>query len=414
MKKYIYTGGSLKSQSSLLIAVVILGIVISFIIFNLFVETGTKERALRSIFLNEISKYLDFSKGFLRTSFIYSSHLASSRVAHFGGLGTSIKPVEPRTWICNGPTPQEPEEIKFWLNDETLRILNNYTKILNLQKELVLINASSFSCVNYEAENSKIFNGYYDEGFFNISGEGCKVNVSSIKTPDFVSSLANLKVLLPQDRIFYLYRNFYDWANEEGEALVSRICGCIELICDCAGNGDCEQCNPLQECIHSNFALSKEILQSKFDEYVECWYTIQCCKFESQSCPLDKDARCLLWDTRKCEGCYIPPSQSSCKVSFSTLEEATVKTTLKFLTQEECEEKKCEYWQENRETMYGIFECTDKKYYLSLKDGTGPLTFRVSVWISLRKPLSCYKQEKCQLSNQDCVCPIPGACEPCK
>jgi hypothetical protein len=401
----------MKSQSSLLIAVGILAFVIFFMIFNLFTEVKIKERITRSIFLDMISKYLDFLKGFLRTSLIYSSHLASNGVAFFGGVGPSLRPVEPRTWICNGPTPPEPLEIKFWLNNETLQILNNYTRLFNFQKDLFILNASPFSCLNYEVEDSKIFSGEYDEGFFNISAEGCRVNVSSISTPDFATSLSNLRVLLPQNRIWYLYRKFYEWAQEEGKALPSRICGCIELICNCPGLGVCKtDCPALYQCIDNNFNISKEILQSKFDEYVKCTYTIHCCEFESQfKFPCEENPNCLNWETERCEGCYMPPYGDSCKVSFSP-----TFSTFKFLTQEECKQKKCEYWQENREVVYGIFECTDEKYYLSLKDGTGPMTFRVSVRISLRKPYSCYTSKPCEMKNNECVCPLTAWCRPCE
>ena len=145
-----------KSQSSLLIMVVIVSIFIVSWIISVFSSVSQQERLMERLKLLKISSYLDFLKGFSREALLLSSHAAIQKVASMGGEINELN--EPRSWICNGDVSPEVAEVKHFLSEETKKYLNQYLEKLEIE-DLPSINLTNFTSVDYDLNSQNIFGG---------------------------------------------------------------------------------------------------------------------------------------------------------------------------------------------------------------------------------------------------------------
>lgn len=267
-----------KSQSSLLIMVVIVSIFIVSWVISAFSSISQQERIMEKLKLSKISSYLDFLKGFSRGALLLSSHAAIQKVANMGGEINELN--KPRIWICNGDVSPGLDDVKDFLSEETKKYLNRY--IENLETEdLFSTNITNFTSVNYDINLKNIFGGKNDERF-NISAYGSKINITL--EGNSVASENNIYEEIARVRFWYMYRIFKKWATS------TSLSFCVRNCLDCENT-----CLDFKSCVDSCVDEALQELQNLFDEHVECTASLECCYAESGECsdPLQECIKCI-------------------------------------------------------------------------------------------------------------------------
>jgi hypothetical protein len=375
--------------------------------------------------LSKLIKYLDYVKGFTRTALIFSTHASTQFIASQGGQTTNIG--FPRSWICNSDVSPTLDEVRFFLSEETINALNKYMKNFKIQ-DLPEINITNFTCVDYDV-NSAIFSGNNDEEFY-VGAYGSKINITFENNSVFSDNDAYEKIA--QDRFWYMYRKFKEWAPQAASILASGTCSCLSEICAC-GNaqgyfGGCklcvDSCPGFQFCLQSVVENAKEALVDTFnDDYVSCSASLIGCYHELEPC--SGEFACVDWeDAPACNGCFIENAGELCgksiisekkqlqTIGFVSLDSNQFFSKNKIYFSDSCSTKKCKYWAETKGSMEVVFSCTDKKYLLSVT-GDRHLIFSVHAMVKLRS-INCYKERNCVESNGNCVCPPGSWCTGCQ
>lgn len=382
-----------KSQSSLLLLIVVVGISLTGLVYSYFSHTTTIERITKSLSYRIASVYLDYVKYFSRIALYFSVHEAVSQTANQGGMSPSSE-ISPRSWIC-GDKVDAPEvsEVRFALSNETINFLNNYIK--NFETTTILkVNLSQVSCVDFKVSKTDLNAGKFDESFeavatgSNVNIEGENVNLTSIN--DMTERISFL-------RFWFMYRKFYEWAQIYGTEYINDVCKNMEKICECKNSGRCEVCPPLLNELKASAQNKVSDLEKVFnDPYIKCYYNITCCVHAYENCPEDFDMSqvryCKLWeDAPDCKECIKVPWKQPCGLGL----------------QGECRGD-CTYYAEVSTSFKTTFGCIDKKHFVSTPNGTKPLEFKIDATIYLRK-FDCYTTLPCKapadsLHRCDCIC----------
>jgi len=355
-----------KSQSGLLILIGLVTVFIVIWMINMFTSTAQQKRIIETLKLSKLSKYLDFYKGFSRQALLLATHRATQEVASQGGEANEggIS----RYWICNSDISPEIESVRFFLSERTEKFLNRY--IMNLKSdELVNLNITNFTCVDYDVNENSVMSGKNDERF-NVGGYGSEINISY--KADSVYSENNIYEEIAQDRFWYMYRNFKVWSQTT--SFPGCICGCLGAGC-CCPRGDCleDVCPAFKACVDGCFKKAKNELESKFDDYVKCGYTFDCCYIETIECG-DVQSPCEAWkDAPKCNICAKEDPDILCSKNLELSGENSNKNYYTIKLQEDEEEEfqcygGCYFWDEVRAAIEGEFHCKDKKYFLSTEN----------------------------------------------
>jgi hypothetical protein len=112
----------MSGQSSLILLVGVIVVVIILWVSNIFSQTSVRTRILVSTGFSKITKYLDIIKGISRSSLVLSTHRGTYDAAQMG-----------RTYFCNGPASPTTEEMRYDLGNLTLKYLNSYLTTLQTQ-----------------------------------------------------------------------------------------------------------------------------------------------------------------------------------------------------------------------------------------------------------------------------------------
>jgi len=384
-----------KSQSGLLILIGLVTVFITIWMINMFTSTTQQKRIIETLKLSKLSKYLDFFKGFSRESLLLAVHKGTQSVAEHGGEWNEEG--ESRYWICNSDISPDIETVRFFLSETTKEYLNRY--ITNLKdEELTNLYITNVTCVDYDVNDNSVMSGKNDERF-NVGAYGSNINISYEN--DSVQSTNNIYEEIAQDRFWYMYRNFKEWSQTT--SFPGCICGCLASGCCCPA-GDCltDVCPSFKACVEKCFQKAKGELQSKFDNYVKCSYTFDCCYIETQVCG-NVQSPCEAWrDAPKCNNCFKTNPGPLCSKNLNLLGNDNNKKDYYTLRLEDECKGTCESWDEVRGAIEGGFYCKDKKYLLSTEDDR-KLIFSVNVMMNV-KGKQCEKVVKCKGSDDECVC----------
>ncbi|MEM5800673.1 MAG: hypothetical protein QXD54_03790 [Candidatus Aenigmatarchaeota archaeon] len=383
-----------KSQSSLLILSVMVAIGIISLIFFFFISFEFRESIVKSLSYFKASIYLDYVKFFERISLHFSVHSGVSEVGKRGGVSQTGENY-PRSWICNQVDVPSVEEVRFFLSNETLRFINYYIKNFN-QSDILKVNLSEVSCVDFKVSQQEVESGKFDESFETIAlGNNIFISLGE----ENITSLGDLTERISLLRFWYMYRKFSEWAKTYGPKYIQHMCGNLSKICYCNGMGGCNNCLPFLSAVIQMAEEEVSNLERTFsDPYVKCYYNISCCFYGKSDCPEEEDYQgCKEWkDAPMCKDCVKIPFSKPC----ASLQECS---------------GTCAYFAEVKGAVKVTFGCNDTKYYVSTPKGPQQLIFKVDVTTYLRK-LDCYKTESCRYipTGVDKVCveipPGSGEC----
>lgn len=379
-----------KSQSSLLIILAVVAIGAFSLIYFLFSGVESQESIIKNFMYFKLSTYLDYIKFFYRISLHFSTHLGASEVAKRGGISQTGENY-PRSWICNQVDVPSVEEVRFFLSNETLAFLNNYIKNFN-QSEILRINLSKVSCVDFKVSEQEVKAKKYDESFEALLAGS---NIFIALDEENVTSLGDLTERISFIRFWYMYRKFTEWAETYGPLYIQEMCRSLSKICYCQGRGKCENCREFLLAVESVAKNGLENLEKIFsDPYVKCEYSITCCVYEKDDCPLITYEGCYEWQP-KCGDCAKLPYSKPC------------------LGLQECSGS-CGYYAEVKGATKVIFSCRDTKYFVSTPSGPKELIFKVDATTFLRK-IDCYETAPCKYiptseGSGQCVEISPGKC----
>ncbi|MEM5870231.1 MAG: hypothetical protein QXR09_03660 [Candidatus Aenigmatarchaeota archaeon] len=416
----------MKSQSSLLVLVFLLGTFFILWLLSTFLTTTSSQRLVQETLISKISKYLDYVKGFTRNALIFAVHAETKYIAGQGGQTSDTG--FPRSWICNTEISPKVDEVRFFLSEETKLSLNKYLNNFKLQ-DLPIINITNSTCVDYDVNENSVLSGKNDEKF-NVGAYGSKTNITLDE--NLVTSSNEVYEEIAQNRFWYMYRKFREWAPVGTGILVGGTCNCLSRICACGNSnyvGGCQPCSStcpgFQSCLENLVETARKALQNSFDEYVTCTAKLIGCYHELEPC--SGIPQCIDWeDAPACRSCFIEKPGELC--SKSILSERTQtqsfsyflpnsnlffpKSKNKIYFSDSCSTKKCKVWFETKGSMEAVFSCTDKKYLLSVL-GDRYLIFSVHTMVKLRS-MNCYDEGDCIESNGVCVCPPGNWCTGCE
>lgn len=414
-----------KSQSSLIILIGIISLVIIVWAITAFSQISFTEKSSKELKITKIAGYLDYFKGYIRNALILSTHQNSKLIASYGGsINDDGKPTN---WICTNPTPPGVNEIRYYLSEETIKTLNTFVLRMNETKEDEIDNffASKFKCVDYDINEDSVISGSNDEKF-NVGGYGSYLTL--VQDGDKVTSNNDVYEEISKMRFWYLYRKFREWAEEN--KLSMYICQCLTKICNIASNP-----NEYRQCYQQAIENTLNDLKGKFDEYVSCEAKQNCEYAEIEDCYKYATYGCSKWEnTPKCNRCVTGKAGELCsqnpqlwieyqnnaktensnKLTYSYFIR-TFESNNVYYNPVNSQEKVCEYWAETRGSIEATFSCTDYKYALSTEKNKY-LTFTLYTTIAL-KGKNCYEntpyecEEKCTDRRG---CPPGRIIEECK
>ncbi|MBU5689585.1 MAG: hypothetical protein QXM68_01350 [Candidatus Aenigmatarchaeota archaeon] len=382
-----------KSQSSLLIIVSIVAVTAVIWILSMYNQTTYTKESLKNFMMSKMQQYIENFKGFTKTALTLASHQSTKNIAKNGGsnIGTT------RTWICTSPSVPSVDEIKYYLSEDTKKILNSYMIKSNKSKEDegVEFFSGKFNCIDYNVNQQDIMSGTNDESF-DVGAYGSYLYINDGNF--FINSSNNVYQDIGKVRFWYLYRNFRRWAEDN---VFSRyMCGCMMQICNCNQAGECQSnCPGFYQCYTNAVQKALENLQNRFDSYVTCQANYGCCHQEKQSC--GDVTSCVYWDeSPTCNNCYYGSYGDLCiqdelKLSSYDQSKPFVYSPANAQTlQDDCSDQIVEMWSTVKSSVEATFSCTDKKYRLSVP-GQNYLTFSVHTNVAIQSR-NCYTMGQCE------------------
>ncbi|MEM5874669.1 MAG: hypothetical protein QW641_01935 [Candidatus Aenigmatarchaeota archaeon] len=339
---------------------VIFSVIFIYIFFNIFYGTKYETQVFEISIVDRVRNVIENLKNFLHLSLTYSAHKALKEQAEEGGLRPA------GSWICNAPSQPSIDEAKQCLEKWTQYYLNVYLNNFTISLPLDIIKKNFTSCI-YDIDENGILSGVFDEGYFWVNCsysplivKGINVNISAfenITTNDFIT----------KNRFWYMFRIFYEWANDN-----------VYGRCMCAACLACGGCDAAQRCAQEAY----NDLIRRFDNDVKCKEPSRdCCDHESGPVSCEKKSECLTWTDTQC----------TCIGHFCTNPPWLI--TGYAMAQEE--EKRCPGWAENRLAATYTYKCEDHKYYVPSINGPVPLKFNVKISAMYRCPDRCYVGDVC-------------------
>jgi len=410
----------MKGQSSLLILLAIMAIMMGGWIFTSFSQLRVQENNVMKIMLTKIGEYLDVIKGFSRNALILATNEGTFAV---GGEGI--------TFYCNDPTPPTTRQMRYELSSQTIKLLNEYLKNYPASDQLATIDIQNFSCVDTPVEGLE--QGLNDENF-TVNAYESKVSIS-VKENN-VSSSNEIFEIIPENRFWFLYRKLRDWSYQEGLIFEKRVCNCLTNIFpkSCRSMSKCTDCPEFNECFKTaidNTAKDMEIFIN--DSNVQCSGEPTCCYGKKDPCLSKTEDQCGVWQTGEgCSKCTSLPDKELCieniSASSKDYKNYREKDTLSFegetekysslsrisFSPDEICGGTCEYYEAGYVNVKAQFTCTDKKYLLSLPFPEDRyLKFTIDTKISLQnKRINYIDTIPCGGTAPNCECTSEYCGEP--
>lgn len=403
--------------------VVALGI-ISWSFYNTYFGSRYQATVFEQSKLDTMNNEMEKGKKFLKQACIYSSHQSTLESAVHGGVILPNKKIN--SWICNVGPPLLPPDYFY----ETKKCLEKFTKSYtnayysNFNSDLpVDISKQPFEASVYGVTRSGVFSGKYDDSF-NIFLDGGKVSLSAGNMK--ISDVLGQKEMIDRNRFWYMWRKFYKWAAK-------NIYG--RGMCDCVST--CGGCKCAEKVAQKSF----EDLRSRFDQYVSCQKTCNCCySCEGSDCGIDnrpgcgyyckipKSDSCNIdqlfitvdyWAPKKCratcgkecakiEATFPSDENVFEKNNTSYLGSKTTSQNAKGSTSSSQSGNKnvvcAPYFMENRLASVHTFSCTDRKHHIPTGNGPKPLTFKVKAFGGYYDNDGCGCKFECR-NESALVCP---------
>jgi len=263
-----------KSQSSLLVLVVIIAIFSILFFSSQYSNVSLQKSGLKDIELSKIITYLDELKGFSRQSALLASHAAAKDVALKGGSNSSV------TWIKNfDRQPPAVGDVRYFLGTENQAFLNKYMKNLYIE-DFLNISYSNFTCSNVDVSEDSVNSGSNDEKY-NTGNFGSSLAIR--ENEEHANSTNDISTETSQVRFWYLYRKFKDWTYQT--TLPQDIFECVRnefnffSLVTGSDNVVCDYRIPpsLRACVEAAANKASQDLNKTFsDPYVEVGYNINC------------------------------------------------------------------------------------------------------------------------------------------
>jgi len=366
----------MRGQSSLLILLGIMVIIVGGWIFTSFYQVRLQERSMTGIetIFTKIGTYLDSIKGFSKNALILATHKSTSEIGKEG-----------ITFYCNAPTPPTTNQIRFELSSRTLELLNDYLKNYPVSDPLMVIDIENFLCVDTPVEGLE--QGLIDEEF-TANAYGSRIDISMKENN--VSSNNELFEIIPENRFWFLYRKLRDWTNEEGMNFEERVCYCLtysKLPKWDETMDNCEDWPEFEECLENAIDDTAEDMEDFIgDVNVKCSGEPTCCYGEKEPCPPVKDEQCGVWGGgTQCNICNFLTDEELCiekigvsseegqesyekiedVISFNGESKEHFSSKISFSPDLICEGE-CEFYETGYINVKTQFTCTDKKSQLSL------------------------------------------------
>jgi len=359
------------------------GILIGYIFFNTYYGTRYKIQALQISVIDAVGNIIQSLKNYLMISLSYSDLQSLREHACLGGS------VGAAPWIVNGPNPMSVQKSKECLEKYTRYYFNVYYSMFNSSLPVEMNKYSNYTTCVYGVDEGKVFAGDYDEGNFWANCSEATVIISGAnRNISFVENF-NDADFVTKNRYWYLFRNFYDWAN--ADVYSPCICGIIGCGCSSgSGEEECSSCSfPVSGCAET----ALQDLQNRFDSFVTCRKDKLCCK-QGAGGGCGAPTPCLPWENacmsireHNCvdpsigkRGCPANPGGSDDGGCVDTNSIQTFGSAKKISYREECEP--C--YSEARVSAGYKFTCEDHKYYVPSDKGPVPLTFSVTAYAFFR------------------------------
>lgn len=285
-------------------------ITIGYVYYNTFYGTEYKLQVYYTRVIDAVRNIIEDFKNYLYLSLTFSSHQSLREHACKGGLIGALP------WICNGPNPVKPEASKACLEKYTKYYLNVYNSLFNTSLPVQLSKVNFTGCV-YDVNTNEIWPpspnqpGKYDEGNFWVNCSGAKITISGTNVKEFEN--IDSADYITKNRYWYLFRNFYDWANHD----VYSGCVCGNIGCACGSGAAEEVCgtgcsNAVESCAQAALAD----LRSRFDQDVVCDMRQQCCA-QGVGPLCGSPCGCQAWENHICQTgceheCKEPPQGHIC------------------------------------------------------------------------------------------------------
>jgi hypothetical protein len=369
----------------LLVATVIIG----YIFYNTFYGTNYQLQIFNTRVIDAVRNLIEDFKNYLKLSLTYSSHQALREHACESGL------IGAEAWICNGPGPVEVEQSKACLEVYTKYYLSVYTTFFNTSLPVAVSKVNSTQVV-YGVNKEDVFSGKYDEGNFWVNSSGAKIAISATNINEYEG--VDMNDFITKDRYWYLFRNFYDWA----EADVYSPCVCSKVGCACGSSSSGEEvCGTTCDAqAHECAQKALDDLQRRFDKYVKCDMIEGCCA-QGVGPPCGSPCGCQPWENNICaSGCrhncnQPPPPGDICPVgatgfsanaeySTSSNPYSNTNSKISFSADDICT---CHY--EARLAAGYRYWCIDTKYNVPSDKGPVPLKFVAYASAFFRDPCRC-------------------------
>lgn len=337
-----------KSQASLLVLVFLVSIFVIAFFYFLFTSSTLQTKGIKGIRLSKISKYLDVLKGFSRYALLLSSHAATKQVALSGGEINEAG--IPRNWICNDDVSPEIDDVRFFLSEETLKYLNTYLENSRIE-DLPVQDIKPYTCVDYDVNDSVLL-GDNDERF-NVGSYGSEIQITL--EDDVVSSDNSVYQEITENRFWFMYRKFKEWAKTQ--TLYDDVNDCLQYACACTSMspdgrcGSCGGCPDFQDCIRE--AIDDALADLNFnDPDVTCEANLIGCYYELGTCGVG-------WSAPECNTCQMEDAEEPCVRGLSFQSNGDIEILNKLYFQGPVSDA-CG-------SMEADFTCTDNKYTLSVE-----------------------------------------------
>lgn len=367
-----------KSQSNSIIFLIflILSLIIFITFFNRYFGFSYQKEILEIKKIDLVNNIIKLFKAFTLLSLEYSSQQTLREGACVGGAITT------GSWICNSPTPPDVQKTIECHEEYIKYYLSLYLEKFNISIPFDFEISFDGKCKEL-VEEEKIFSGKYDEGYFFMKCFNISINVFSKNLGG--NENFNVSLFLTKNRFWYLFRNFYEWAQE-------NVYG--KCVCKCTSS--CSDCNCVEKCAE----LALKNLQERFDKHVICEIKERCCYREIGKKCLPP-SNCILWKD--------PPK---CKMGMCGGPVCEILKEKKELCKPEIKYDKLEcysvIWRENKIASSHTYRCTDTKYFIPSDRGPIPLIFEVNAVANFKDNDACKRLVKCD-------CPEDAKkCEECK
>lgn len=307
-------------------------------------------------------------------------------------------------WIWNGFNPLDFNWLKECKESLTTYFYNAYLQKFNTNLPVNIIIEKSDKCYFPDLKEFDVFSGKNDEGNFTVVCNNSEIKISINTTTLY--SFINSSNFITNNRYWYLYRKFYEWARENSEIFTSCVCNLVSA---------CSDCSSIEKC----YKILLENLKQKFkdDKYINCYTDPSpCCTYERGEACKREQKFCYYWE----KDCYVP-NKIECGATINLYlkernEEKFSESETKVLSNSEISAVAC-IWEENRIETRRVYTCEDYKYFESSPSGPDKIVFVSIVYAGFRNPRGCVEQINCACDESDASCedcnPLNDFCKKC-